>query len=312
MNPAYRSSNKDWPELDFRQGSDTIASLHLWTQVVGKIRLMLTPWTNHSWHVPLYITARGMHTSPIPYRDRSFDISIDFIDHRLMIETTDGSQAQLLLEARSVADFYDEVMATLKTVGIDINIYTMPSEIPDAIPFEQDTVHQAYDPDYANRFWRALVQVDRVFKEFRARFIGKCSPVHFFWGSFDLAVTRFSGREAPPHPGGVPNFPDWVAREAYSHEVSSAGFWPGGAGVEYAAFYAYAYPAPDGFSEYGIQPDAAAWSKELGEFLLPYDDVRRAESPDEVLLDFLQSSYEAAADLARWDRAALERDLGKP
>ena len=253
-----------------------------------------------------------MHTSPVPYRDRSFNISFDFIDHRLIIETTDGSLAQLSLEARSVADFYHEVMANLKTVGIDINIYTTPSEIPDAIPFEKDTVHNAYDPDYANRFWRALVQVDRVFKEFRARFIGKCSPVHFFWGSFDLAVTRFSGREAPPHPGGVPNFPDWVAREAYSHEVSSAGFWPGGSGVEYAAFYAYAYPAPDGFPEYRIQPDGAAWSKELGEFLLPYDEVRGAYSPDEVLLDFLQSTYEAAADLARWDRAALERDLGKP
>ena len=310
MNTAYRSSSKDWPELDFAQGSDTIASLHLWTQVVGKIRLLLTPWTNHSWHVPLYITARGMHTSPVPYQDRSFEIYFDFIDHRLMIETTDGSQAQILLEARSVADFYHEVMATLKTLGIDVNIYTMPSEIPDAIPFERDTVHQAYDPEYANRFWRALVQVDRVFKEFRARFIGKCSPVHFFWGSFDLAVTRFSGREAPPHPGGVPNFPDWVAREAYSHEVSSAGFWPGGPGVEYAAFYAYAYPAPDGFSEYGIQPGAAAWSNELGEFLLPYDVVRNADSPDDVLLEFLQSTYEAAADLARWDRAALECDPG--
>ena len=312
MNPAYRSSSKDWPELDFRQGSDTIASLHLWTQIVGKIRLLLTPWTNHSWHVPLYITARGMRTSPVPYREKSFEIFFDFIGHRLVIETTDGSQAQLLLEARSVADFYHEVMASLKTVGIDISIYTLPSEIPDAIPFEQDTVHQAYDPDYANRFWRALVQVDRVFKTFRARFIGKCSPVHFFWGSFDLAVTRFSGREAPPHPGGVPNFPDWVAREAYSHEVSSAGFWPGGSGVDYAAFYAYAYPAPEGFSEYTIQPDGAAWSSELGEFLLPYDEVRRADSPDEVLLDFLQSTYVAAADLGSWDRAALERDLGKP
>jgi hypothetical protein len=284
----------------------------LWTQVVGKIRLLLAPWTNHSWHVPLYITARGMRTSPVPYRGRSFEISFDFIDHRLSIETTDGSQVQLLLEARSVADFYREVMETLQTVGIDISIYTLPSEIPDAIPFEQDTVHRAYDPGYATRFWRALVQVDRVFKEFRARFIGKCSPVHFFWGSFDLAVTRFSGREAPPHPGGVPNFPDWVAREAYSHEVSSAGFWPGGAGVEYAAFYAYAYPAPDGFSGYSIRPEAAAWSSELGEFLLRYDEVRRADSPDEVLLEFLQSTYEAAADLARWDRAALERDLGKP
>jgi hypothetical protein len=312
MIPAYRSSSEDWPELDFRQGSVTIASLHLWTQIVGKLRLTQTPWTNHSWHVPLYMTARGMRTSPIPYREKSFEISFDFIDHRLVIETTDGSQAQLLLEARSVADFYHEVMASLKTVGIDISIYSVPSEIPDAIPFEQDSAHKAYDPEYATRFWRALVRVDRVFKEFRARFIGKCSPVHFFWGSFDLAVTRFSGREAPPHPGGVPNFPDWVAREAYSHEVSSAGFWPGGSGIEYAAFYTYAYPAPDGFSEYGIQPDAAAWSSELGEFLLPYDEVRRADSPDEVLLEFLQSSYEAAANLAHWDRAALERDLGKP
>ena len=301
-----------WPELAYTEWSDTLATLHMWTQIVGKIRLTLTPWTNHSWHVPLYVTARGLGSSLIPYKSSAFEINFDFIDHALSIQTTAGSSRQLALEARTTADFYDDIMDKLRSLGIDVNIYTTPSEIPDAIPFEQDTVHRHYDPVYAQRFWQTLVQVDRVFNMFRARFIGKCSPVHFFWGSFDLAVTRFSGREAPPHPGGVPNFPDWVAREAYSHEVCSAGFWPGGPGYEQAAFYAYAYPTPEGFSEAGIRPDDATWSGDLGEFLLPYSAVQSAASPDDVLLDFLQSTYEAAADLANWDRAALERDLGKP
>lgn len=308
-NTIYRSSSNDWPELVYTEWADTSATLHLWTQVIGKIRLTQTPWTNHSWHAPLYLTSGGLGTSPVPYHGGSFEIRFDFIDHQLVIETTAGDRRTLPLEPRSVADFYHDVMANLKALGLDISIYTTPSELADAIPFEQDNIHQQYDAVYANRFWRALVQVDRVFKEFRARFIGKCSPVHFFWGSFDLAVSRFSGREAPPHPGGVPNFPDWVAREAYSHEVSSAGFWPGGAGIDYAAFYAYIYPTPDGYSTSRIQPGEATWSNELGEFLLPYDAVRSASSPDEVLLEFLQSSYEAAAAAAGWDRNALELKL---
>ena len=311
MNQTLRSRSADWPELPFGEWSDTVATLHLWTQIVGKIRLTQTPWTNHSWHVPLYVTARGLGTSPIPCGNRAFEINFDFIDHRLVIDTSDGSRRMLPLEPRTVADFYHDVLENLAALGLDISIYTTPSEIPDAIPFEQDTSHHHYDAGFATRFWRALVQVDRVFKEFRARFIGKCSPVHFFWGSFDLAVSRFSGREAPPHPGGVPNFPDWVAREAYSHEVSSAGFWPGGGGIDYAAFYSYVYPTPEGFSESAIKPKGSFWSGELGEFLLPYDEVRSAESPDDVLLEFLQSSYEAAAVSANWERSALERDPGK-
>jgi hypothetical protein len=240
----------------------------------------------------------------------AFEMNFDFLRHELMIDTTNGAQRRVALGPRSVSDIYAEVIAILHELKLDVSIYTTPSELPDGIPFEQDSIHNHYDGEYATRFWRILVQVDRVFKEFRSRFIGKCSPVHFFWGSFDLAVTRFSGREAPPHPGGIPHFPDWVAREAYSHEVSSAGFWPGGGGIDYAAFYSYAYPAPNGFSEAVIRPSTAVWSDELGEFLLPYDEVRTASSPDDVLLEFLQSSYDAAANLGHWDRAALERKPG--
>jgi hypothetical protein len=300
----------DWPEIPFQAWSQTAATLHMWTQVVGKIRLVQTPWTNHSWHVPLYVTARGLGTSPIPHGGRVFEIDFDFLDHRLRIQTADGASRSIPLEARPVADFYRGVFQALSSLDLDVRIHTTPNEVADAVPFERDTRHHHYDRDSATRFWRALVQIDRVFKEFRARFIGKCSPVHFFWGSFDLAVTRFSGREAPPHPGGVPNFPDWVAREAYSHEVSSAGFWPGGGGVESASFYSYAYPAPDGFAQARVSPAGARWSAALGEFLLPYDDVRTAPSPDDALLEFLQSTYEAAADAAGWERAALERDPG--
>jgi hypothetical protein len=310
MSSCNRSKAGQWPDLPYAEWSETVATLHMWTQIVGKIRLQQTPWTNHSWHVPLYVTARGLSTSPIPCGGRVLEISFDFLDHRLVLQSVDGARRQVALEPRPVADFYAAVLENLRALDFDIPVSTTPSEIPDAIPFEMDTVHHQYDPEYATRFWRALVQCDRVFKEFRARFIGKCSPVHFFWGSFDLAVTRFSGREAPPHPGGVPNFPDWVAREAYSHEVSSAGFWPGGGGVDEAAFYSYAYPAPAGFAEAGIRPDGAFWSEPLAEFLLPYHAVQQASSPDEVLLDFLQSTYEAAADLGAWDRAALERELG--
>ena len=307
-----RSGPADWPELPYTKWADTAATLHLWTQVVGKIRLRRSPWQNHSWHVPLYLTARGLTTSPIPHQGRVFEMRFDFFDHELVIDSSDGRQASVALTPRTVADFHQETMAALESLGLNVSIHTTPSEIPDAVPFEQDTEHKSYDAEYATRFWQALLQVDRVFKEFRSRFIGKVSPVHFFWGSFDLAVTRFSGEEAPPHPGGVPNFPDWVAREAYSHEVSSAGFWPGGGGIDYPAFYSYAYPAPDGFADHAVSPSDAFWSAELGEFLLPYDAVRTAESPDDVLLDFLQSTYEAAADNAEWLRADCERDFSRP
>lgn len=308
MTPVYPGNIDPWPSLPPGEWKDTAATLHMWTQIVGKIRLSQTPWINHSWHVTLYLTSRGLTTSPIPYGLKTFQMDFDFIDHKLVIETSDGNVRLLDLRPRTVADFYSQVMSSLKSVGIDVAIHTTPNEIPDPIPFEEDHQHASYDADYANRFWRVLVQSDRIFKEFRARFIGKCSPVHFFWGSFDLAVTRFSGRTAPPHPGGVPHMPDVVAREAYSHEVSSCGFWPGGGAIDYPAYYAYAYPTPEGFKDYKIKPKGAFYSNDLGEFLLPYDEVRTSDDPDAALLGFLQSTYEAAADLAKWDRAALERD----
>jgi hypothetical protein len=297
-----------WPSLPLEEWKDTYATLHMWTQVVGKIRFAQTPWVNHSWHVTLYVTSRGLTTSPIPYGERTFELEFDFIDHRLVIETSGGDVRFIELRPRSVADFYSEVMSVLRSLGLDIRIHTLPNEVADPVPFEKDLQHASYDPDYANRFWRILVQTDRAFKEFRARFIGKCSPVHFFWGSFDMAVTRFSGRTAPPHPGGVPHLPDVVAREAYSHEVSSCGFWPGGGPLPYPVFYSYAYPAPEGFKDAPVKPSGAFYSTDLGEFILPYDEVRKAGQPSEMLLDFLQSTYEAAANLAKWDRRALERD----
>src|SRR5450631_736672 len=298
--------NNAWPALPFEAWKDTCATLHMWTQIVGKIRLVQTPWTNHSWHVPLYLTARGLTTSPIRYDSHLFQIDFDFIDHRLLIQTADGPMKTISLQPRSVADFYRELFAQLTAFDIHVTINTTPNEVPEGIPFERDQQHRSYDADYANRFWRVLLQSDRVMKEFRSRFKGKCSPVHFFWASFDLAVTRFSGRPAPPHPGGVPNLPDWVAREAYSHEVSSCGFWPGNEAVPYPAYYAYAYPEPVGFAKAHVRPDSAFYHSELHEFILAYDKVREAASPDALLLEFLQSTYEAAADLARWDRPALE------
>ncbi len=297
-----------WPALPLEEWKDAYATLHMWTQIVGKIRFAQTPWVNHSWHVALYVTSRGLTTSPIPYGEQTFELGFDFIDHRLVIETSGGDVRFIELRPRPVADFYSEVMSVLRSLGLDIRIHTLPNEVADPIPFEKDRQHASYDPDYANRFWRILVQTDRVFKEFRARFIGKCSPVHFFWGSFDMAVTRFSGRTAPPHPGGVPHLPDVVAREAYSHEVSSCGFWPGGGPLPYPVFYSYAYPAPEGFKDAPVKPPGAFYSTDLGEFILPYDEVRKAGQPGEMLLDFLQSTYEAAANLAKWDRPALERD----
>ena len=301
-----------WPSLTFADWHDTCATLHLWSQVVGKVRLVQSPWVNHSWHVPLYVTPRGLTTSTMWHGTRAFAITFDFVDHRLIVETSDGGARVLPLRPQTVADFHAAVMAALAELGVPVRIHTTPNEIPDAIPFEQDRVHAAYDPAAAARFWQALVQVARVFGVFRARFIGKCSPVHFFWGSFDLAVTRFSGRAAPPHPGGVPNMPDWVAREAYSHEVSSAGFWPGNVTYPEAVFYSYAYPEPHGFRDAPVQPAAARFDTTLGEFVLPYDAVRTSADPDAALLAFLQSTYEAAAERAAWDRAALERTTPMP
>jgi hypothetical protein len=297
-----------WPELPYPEWKDGCATLHLWTQIVGKIRMTKTPWINHSWHVTLYVTPRGLSTSPISEGERQFQIDFDFIDHRLIVLVSDGRIREMALEPMAVADFHARLLALFAELDIDVRINEMPNEIPDAIRFGEDRVHDAYDPDYANRFWRALLQIDRVFRRFRAGFCGKCSPVHLFWGSFDLAVTRFSGRPAPAHPGGIPNLPDAVTREAYSQEVSSAGFWPGGGPIDYAAFYAYAYPVPEGFANQAVSPEAAFFDADLGEFLLPYHAVRTAADPDAALLSFLQSSYEAAARTARWDRAALERE----
>jgi hypothetical protein len=284
----------------------------MWTQIVGKVRLVQMPWLNHSWHVTLYVTARGLTTSVIPYGPRGLQIDFDFVEHQLRIQSSDGATETIPLRPQSVHEFYDTFFQALGRIGFDIKISTTPNEVIEAIPFTADERHASYDPDYANRFWRIVFQTHRVFTDFRSRFLGKCSPVHFFWGSFDMAVTRFSGRPAPPHPGGVPHLPDRVAREAYSHEVSSCGFWPGGEAMPDPVFYSYAYPMPDGFEKTKVCPQTAYWSDQLREFLLPYDAVRTAKNPDEVLLEFLQSSYEAAADLGKWDRGALERRTESP
>jgi hypothetical protein len=307
MTTAAASPLETWPSLPLEAWIETCATLHLWTQIVGKIRLTQSPWVNHSWHATLYVTARGLTTSPIPHGNRTFQIDFDFIAHQLILTTNDGATARLALEPQSVATFYKRLMTEMDKLSLRVNIHARPNEVEDPIRFDQDETHRSYDPEYVSRYWRVLVQADRVFKEFRARFIGKCSPVHFFWGAPDLAVTRFSGRRAPEHPGGVPNLPDWVAREAYSHEVSSCGFWSGGGPVPYPCFYAYAYPEPPGFPEAPIKPGAAFYSADLREFILPYDAVRQSESPDSTLLDFLQSTYEAGANLAKWDRSSLER-----
>jgi hypothetical protein len=295
-----------WPKLPLKQWKDTSETLHMWTQIVGKIRLALTPPVNHWWNVTLYITPRGLTTSAIPYNGRLFQIDFDFISHVLSIETIDGSIKTIPLRSRSVADFYQELMTTLNAIGIPVSIWTTPVEVQDRTPFEKDEKHTTYDPEYAQRFWLILTQASRVFMDFRSRFIGKVSPVHFFWGAFDLAVTRFSGRTAPAHPG-VPNCGIFVMHEAYSHEVSSCGFWPGGGLVDEPAFYSYAYPEPKGFKDYPIQPAEAFYHTGISEFLLPYDVVRTSKSPDKVLLSFLQSTYEASAESAGWDRHALER-----
>jgi hypothetical protein len=303
------NSMKPWPRLpELQAWQGTFETVHMWTQVIGKIRLTLSPWINHSWGSTLYVTARGLATSPIPYGTDTFDIAFDFVDHELRITTSSGDARAFALQPMTVAAFYGKTMQSLRELGIEVEILTRPTEVVDAVPFEEDEQHANYDADAMQCYWRALVQVDRVFKVFRARFIGKASPVHFFWGAFDLAVTRFSGRNAPRHPGGAPNCADWVMEEAYSHELASAGFWPG-AGLGEAAFYAYAYPEPQGYRTTRCQPDGAYFSETLGEFVLPYSVVQAARDPDQVLLDFLQSTYEAAADLAAWDRAAAERIL---
>ena len=301
------ASSKAWPTLPLEAWSETYATLHLWTQIAGKIRLAQSPWMNHGWHCTLYVTARGLTTSPVPHGNRTFQIDFDFIGHQLMILSSDGLTGGFALEPQSVATFYKRLMAAMDKLDLHVKINQKPNEVPDPIHFEQDETHRAYDSEYANRFFRILVQADRVFKAFRGRFIGKCSPVHFFWGAPDLAVTRFSGRWAPKHPGGIPNLPDSVTQEAYSEEVSSCGFWPGGGPIPYAAFYSYAYPEPAGLATSPIQPREAFYSKDLREFILPYDAVRQSESPDDTLLEFLETTYSAAADLAEWDRSSLER-----
>jgi len=304
------ASPRDWPALAYEDWADTAATLHLWTQVIGKIRMALTPPLNHWWHVPLYVSARGLTTSPMPYGGRTVAIAFDFIAHRLEITCSDGAFEYLPLQPMSVARFHREVMAALDRLGVRVRIWTMPCEIEGAIPFETDETHASYDADAAQRFWRVLVQADRVMGLFRARYTGKSSPIHFFWGSFDLAVTRFSGRRAPQHPGS-PLAPASVAVEAYSHEVSSCGFWPGAPGVP-ALFYAYAYGQPEGFAQAAVRPRPARWDGALGEFILPYEAMRTAKAPDAALMEFLQSTYEAAADLAQWPRADLERPTGGP
>jgi hypothetical protein len=298
--------NGAWPALPFEGWRETLATLHMWTQVVGKVRLAQAPRVNHWWQVPLYVTSRGLTTSPMPYEQRTFQADFDFIDHRLRLATSEGESREMALAPRTVADFYGELMSLLRGLGLEVKIWTTPVEVPDPIPFEQDTEHESYDPEYANRFWRSLVQAERVFQQFRAGFAGKCSPVHFFWGSFDLAVTRFSGRRAPGHPG-TPGVADSITREAYSHEVSSAGFWPGGPALPEAIFYSYAYPEPEGFNAARVGPAAAYYNTDFKEFVLPYDAVRASADPDASLLQFLQDTYEAAATRADWDRAALER-----
>ncbi len=293
-----------WPALPYDAWKDTYETLHMWTQVVGKVALAQTPPLNHGWGVALRVTPRGLSTRSLPCRERSFTMEFDFIDHRLTIETSDGDRRSLALAPRTVADFYREVMATLRALSLPVKIWPMPVEIPSPIRFDQDTGHHSYDPVWANRFWRILVQLDRVFTGSSCSFVGKCSPVHFFWGSFDLAVTRFSGRPAPPREG--PAF----MRDAYSHEVISHGFWPGGGPVLEPALYAYAVPEPAGLKEARVRPDAAYYHRDMGEFILPYEAVRQSALPDQVIQDFVGSTYEAAATLAKWDRASLERRAG--
>jgi hypothetical protein len=309
--PATIPPSAAWPAQDYPDWPETLATLHLWTQVVGKVRLALAPWLNHGWQVPLYIDVRGLTTSPVPHGRGLLRIDFDFIDHRLWMRTSDGGERSLALAPLSVAAFHRGVMAGLAELGVEVNIRTLPNEVPAPIRFEDDEIHAAYDAQSVHTFWRVLMQADRVLRLFRTAWLGKASPVHFFWGSFDLALTRFSGRRAPPHPGGVPGLPDAVTREAYSHEVSSAGFWPGNAASPHAAFYAYAYPLPPGYDQAAIEPAGARWLAAMGQWILPYEAVRTAADPDAALLRFLQTTHAAAARLGGWD-PALECALGAP
>jgi hypothetical protein len=302
--PPTQAERAPWPELTLASWDATRDTVHMWTQVVGKVRLALEPRLNHWWQVTLYVSARGLTTSLMRGPGFGIEIEFDFVDHVLELRTTDGRRRTVALEPRSVASFYEATMAALDELGVHVSILARPVEVPVAIPFADDVQHNAYDRDAMHRFWRALVEIDRVLKEFRARYVGKASPVHFFWGGFDLAVTRFSGRPAPLHPGGVPNCADWVMYEAYSHEVSSCGYWPDGS--EEGSFYCYAYPEPDGFAAYPVRPSEAYYDRDLGEFILPYRAVRTAGDPEAMLLSFLQSTYEAASTSAGWDRGARE------
>lgn len=302
-----KNDNASWPALPYQEWRDTYQTLHLWLQVAGKVCLSQCAWINHSWHIALQVTARGLSTRLMGRGNWSFQIHFDFVAHQLSIRLVNGTEVGFALEPQSTATFYRKTMKALEEAGVPVKINTLPNELPDPIPFDHDETHCSYDPELANRYWRVLSQTSRVFEDFRASFIGKCSPVHYFWGSADLAVTRFSGRTAPPHPGGIPNLPDWVAREAYSHEVSSAGFWAGNDQTPEAVFYSYAYPEPNGFRSARASPEAASFSSTLQEFVLPYEAVRMSDSPEQALLAFLQSTYEAAADLGNWDRKALER-----
>jgi hypothetical protein len=300
-----------WPPLPYDAWKDTCSHLHLMTQIVGKVRLAQTPWVNHSWHVSLYVTPRGLTTGPIPHGNRIFDIAFDFFAHELAISTSDDGERRLKLQPQSIATFHRSLMDALSALNVPVEINDQPNEIPSATPFSKDDAIRPYDEANVHNFWRALVQADRIFNRFRTSFLGKVSPVHLFWGGLDLAVTRFSGRNAPRHPGGIPALPDSITREAYSHEVSSAGFWPGGQGVD-AAFYSYAYPEPQGYRDTMVGPNAAYFHKDLGEFILPYESVRAANDPDRMLLEFLYSTYEAAAIMGKWDRAHLECREGIP
>ena len=309
---SVSASTNIWPELNWPEWSATGDTLHRYMQIVGKVRMALSPMLNHWWHVTLYVTSRGMTTSPIPHDSFSFKVTFDFIDHALKIETSIGGVESLSLKSMPVAEFYAGFMTRLARLGVDVHIWTMPCEIADAVAFDKDKANCTYDPAAAHKFFLQLVQIDRVLKAFRSHFIGKASPVHFFWGSFDLAVTRFSGRAAPPHPAVAPNFANWAMREAYSHECSSAGFWPGNGGYGRAAFYSYAYPEPPGYADAKLRTPGAFYDQNLKEFILPYDDVRKAGDPDKALMDFFEDTYVAAADNAKWDRVALERQTKVP
>lgn len=306
--PSAPSLDEPWPPLPLEEWADTYATLHMMTQVVGKIRLACAPMVNHWWQVSLHVTARGLSTSAMPHGSRMFQIDFDFLDHALRIEVSDGGRKSIDLRPRPVAHFYGEVMDALRALGVPVRIWPRPVEIADPIPFDQDFRHTAYAPEHAHRCWRVLCQADSALADFRSGFVGKCSPVHFFWGSFDLAVTRFSGRRAPEHPGGIPNLADRVAREAYSRECSSCGFWPGSGAVPEPAFYAYSYPEPDRYRKHPIRPAEAYYSEEMREHILPYEAVRRSREPERMLRDFFQGTYEAGAELGRWNRADLERD----